>query len=306
MSVGFDFGLAVFTFESRYLELEIRAGTSTGAYTGISPRQAISPVPEALRANWSDRAVIANAVPWSGLTDVPAGFADDVDNVGTGTVTSVAAGSGLSGGTIITSGTVAVDFSQVLARISATCPAGQALTRVSVAGVPSCSPVISEIRLGAGLQVQDPVGPTHINANSQLLGLNDNVWQFRVSRSCPAGQYLTAISRNGSVTCETLPTSLSATTIAAVSSDFSFAAVQAADGYPRIVYQRASGGNTITRFVRCAMHPAVRKRVPSSTALPVLARASTMSRWRWPPMARRSSSPRIPSALRCGSSSVPT
>jgi hypothetical protein len=85
VSVGFDFGLAAFVGERCYLDLGIRAGTSTGAYTIITPQQAVSPVPEALRAGWSDQADIANNVPWTGLSDVPAGFADGLDNVGTGT-----------------------------------------------------------------------------------------------------------------------------------------------------------------------------------------------------------------------------
>ena len=89
-----DFGAAPFIGELRFLELRVRPGASGGGYTILAPRQAIRPAPEALRAG------AASAAPWSGLTGVPAGFADNVDNNSGGTVTSVAAGTGLSGGTI--------------------------------------------------------------------------------------------------------------------------------------------------------------------------------------------------------------
>jgi len=50
----------------------------------------------------------SNMVNWSNLGSVPAGFADGVDNTGSGTVTSVATGSGLTGGPITNTGTVSI------------------------------------------------------------------------------------------------------------------------------------------------------------------------------------------------------
>ena len=47
--VNLDFG-EVFTGEMRYLEIAVRPNGSTGAYTTLSPRQTISPVPYALWA----------------------------------------------------------------------------------------------------------------------------------------------------------------------------------------------------------------------------------------------------------------
>ncbi len=52
-----DFGAAAFTTEARWLELSVRPGASTGAYTTLTPRQRIRPAPLAIRslndANWS-------------------------------------------------------------------------------------------------------------------------------------------------------------------------------------------------------------------------------------------------------------
>jgi hypothetical protein len=99
-TVSLDFG-AVFTGDKRWLELRVRPGTSTGAYTTLAPRQELTPGPNA---------VFSANVPWTGVGGKPAGFADDVDNDSGGTVTGITAGAGLTGGTITTSGTLAVNF----------------------------------------------------------------------------------------------------------------------------------------------------------------------------------------------------
>ena len=43
-----NFGGGVFTGEARYLEIGVRPGGSTGSYTALTPRQALTPVPYAL------------------------------------------------------------------------------------------------------------------------------------------------------------------------------------------------------------------------------------------------------------------
>ncbi|MET0554740.1 MAG: hypothetical protein ABW221_16990, partial [Vicinamibacteria bacterium] len=126
-TVGLDFG-AVFAGSRRFLEVAVRPGVSTGTYGTLSPRQELTPAPAAL---------FTAAAPWTGLLGKPAGFQDDVDddalgglacttgqvpkwsasgwtcaadaNAG-GTVTSVAGGTGLTGGTITGAGTLAVAF----------------------------------------------------------------------------------------------------------------------------------------------------------------------------------------------------
>ena len=46
--VELDFGSGVFTGDARYLEIGVRPGASTGAYTTLTPRQALTPAPYAL------------------------------------------------------------------------------------------------------------------------------------------------------------------------------------------------------------------------------------------------------------------
>lgn len=65
-----------------WLEIHVRLGASTGGYQQLLPRQALTPVPYA---------AYANIAPWSGLSGVPAGFSDGVDND-----TSYTSGDGLT------------------------------------------------------------------------------------------------------------------------------------------------------------------------------------------------------------------
>ena len=70
-TVELDFGSDRFTGDARWLEIDVRPGSSTGAYTTLTPRQALTATPYA---------IYALGAPWSGLTDVPPGFADGVDD----------------------------------------------------------------------------------------------------------------------------------------------------------------------------------------------------------------------------------
>ncbi len=104
-SVLLDFGAAVFNGEARWLEIGVRPGIETGAYTTLEPRQALTAAPYASYAASAGMADLANSAvtavtasyaggaPWTGLSGVPAGFADGVDD---DTNTTYTAGSGLA------------------------------------------------------------------------------------------------------------------------------------------------------------------------------------------------------------------
>jgi hypothetical protein len=80
-TVRLDFGVNAFRGQARYLAVAVRPGDSSGAYTPLSPRQPLTAAPYAL---------YAMGAPWSGLSGVPAGFADEVDDD-----TTYTAGAGL-------------------------------------------------------------------------------------------------------------------------------------------------------------------------------------------------------------------
>ena len=78
-----DFGAGIFTGDARWLDVQVRCPAGSGGYAAVGSRQALTPTPYALHAG---RSGLANAMAWSGLLGVPAGFADNVDNDTTYTV----------------------------------------------------------------------------------------------------------------------------------------------------------------------------------------------------------------------------
>jgi hypothetical protein len=70
-TVSLDFGAAAFAGDARWLGIQVQC-PDDAAYTDLG-RQALTASPYAL---------YAHSAPWSGLTGVPAGFADGIDDVG--------------------------------------------------------------------------------------------------------------------------------------------------------------------------------------------------------------------------------
>jgi len=79
-TVLLDFGEGIFNGEARWLEIGVRPGAESGAYTLLEPRQALSAAPYAVYAPQAGTATYAETSPWGGLSGMPAGFADGVDD----------------------------------------------------------------------------------------------------------------------------------------------------------------------------------------------------------------------------------
>lgn len=144
-TIALDFG-AVFDGTARFLEMRVRAGSESTPHAALQPRQSLRSTP---MAQYAARA------PFTGLTGVPPSLLDG-DNVG---VTQIAAGAGLSGGTITSTGTLAIapggvtgamlapnavglaqiDPSQVQARISGSCAQGEFFQGFGANGAPICA-----------------------------------------------------------------------------------------------------------------------------------------------------------------------
>ncbi|TAL01896.1 MAG: hypothetical protein EPO07_07955 [Verrucomicrobia bacterium] len=119
-TTSLDYGAAAFTGSNRWLEIAVRPTGSVAAYTTLTPRQRISATPYALQATTvADGAITAAKLsPGAGaegqvLKMSGGSLAWGTAATGSGTVTSVATGTGLIGGPITNSGTLAIDTSVV-------------------------------------------------------------------------------------------------------------------------------------------------------------------------------------------------
>jgi photosystem II stability/assembly factor-like uncharacterized protein len=83
-TVELDFGADPNSFNGneRWLDIGVRPGDldDPNAYTVLSPRQEVTPTPYALYAKNAQS--VTSGVDWSGILNIPAGFADGVDDVG--------------------------------------------------------------------------------------------------------------------------------------------------------------------------------------------------------------------------------
>ncbi len=244
-AVELDFGAAPFSGQQRYLELRARPGVSSGAYTVLSPRQLLRATPEALRAN---------TVPWTGLSAVPAGFSDGVDNVG---ITSINAGAGLSGGTITTSGTLAIATGGVTnAMVAANAIDSVRISDDSVGAADIGSNAVAAAELADGAVDTASIVDANVTAAKIAPGaigsaqINTAQVQARITGSCGDGEYFRGINGDGTLDCELLPVAFNRALDSAGDVGSFVAVALRADQRPLIAYYDAT--NTSLKLYDCA------------------------------------------------------
>lgn len=156
-SVPLDFGASPFNGDARYLEIAVRAGFSSAAFTTLTPRQLLTATPYALHSLSS---LAAGSVPWSGVSGIPAGFSDQVDND-----TTYTAGTGLS----LIGTQFRADYSLTQARVQGSCTVGSSIRGINADGTVVCEPddagsgTITAVNPGTGLSGGGSSGGVTLN-----------------------------------------------------------------------------------------------------------------------------------------------
>lgn len=252
-TLGVDFGSSAFIGQQRFLELRVRPGASAGAYTILAPRQLLRAAPEALRAN------VASAAPWLGLTGVPTGFADGIDNVGNGVTTVFTAG-GLTGGPITSSGTVAIAPGGVVGNMIAIDAVGilnltdnsvdsERIVNDSISPFDIAPNAVGASELGNNSVDTAAIQDVQVTAAKIAPGaigaaqIDPTQVQARVVGTCGDGEYMRGINADGSLVCELLPVSADRLLDLAGEVGTHVAVAMRADQRPLVAYHDQTNGN---------------------------------------------------------------
>ncbi len=233
-STAIDFGDASFLGERIYLEIAVREGVSTGAYTLLTPRHEITSAPYALHAQFvGENAVGTNEIDdgmvlTPDIGDLSITTAKIVDQAIT--LDKLADNAVMSSSIIDNSiGSSDVNSNQLQLRVTGNCPSGQSIRSILSDGTVTCelddvgsvtaNSVGSNEVIDASLQSQDlasnsvtrdqmaddSVASTEIlDGSIGVSDINDNQVQRRITGTCPTGMYLSGINANGTVQCMTL------------------------------------------------------------------------------------------------------
>jgi len=179
LTTSLDFGPGVFAGQERWLEIDVLCPGDVTATT--LPRVNLTAAPQAL---------YAQSAPWNGLSGVPSGLADGVDND-----TTYLAGAGLH----LEGNVFSVEPRNFQRRVTGICTSGWAIREVYEDGTVACEETysgdITTVQAGTGLSGGASSGEVTLSVNTGII-------QRRVDKYCEPGESIRMIREDGSVVCE--------------------------------------------------------------------------------------------------------
>ena len=163
----------------------------------------------AVDASYLQRRVTGTCASGNAIRVISGDGAVTCEVTGTGDITAVTAGTGLTGGGTDGSLTLTADTSYLQRRVTGTCASGTAVRSIAGDGTVTCETVvageggggsgtgdITAVAAGTGLTGGGTTGDVSLAADTDFL-------QRRVTGTCSAGNAIRVISGDGTVTCET-------------------------------------------------------------------------------------------------------
>ncbi len=186
LTINVPFGVEAFNGAARWMQIEV-AHPAGGSFVPLSPRQLVTDAPQCM---------VARTTPWTGISGVPAGFADGVDDTGGGDITAVNAGSGLTGGGTSGDVTLAVGFAGTGAATTASRSDHYHGTVAASDGTPS-NAIAVDASGNVGVGTAAPAQKLDVVGTAKMTG-------FQLGTTATAGHVLTA-NASGVGTWQALP-----------------------------------------------------------------------------------------------------
>jgi len=123
---------------------------------------------------------------------------------GGGDITAVNAGTGLTGGGVSGDVTISADTNYLQRRVSGTCPAGESIRVINTDGTVACE--VDDVGAGGAGDITDVFGGSGVSVSNSAgpqptIDLQEDWWQRRVASTCPAGQAISLINQDGTISC---------------------------------------------------------------------------------------------------------
>ncbi len=194
-AVELDFG-PVFDGNRRYLKIEVRCPAGSGVYTAMGGRAELNAIPYAIYAPG-----YGGSISWDQITGKPAGFADDVDDLGTYTA---GPGLDLTGLQFDVISNTVINSSVLQQRVLGSCPLGSTIQTINADGSVTCYSDASAYLATDGLKLDRFDG-----FGNPILEPDYDITQERIdSTLCGgpgSGQAIRKVLPTGEVECETIP-----------------------------------------------------------------------------------------------------